>query len=104
MAVAEPPAEVEYLGNMPSNFKMIAALLGNLDNSDGQGKVYFRQDNSPDILSRAAGHIKQAFPRDEEVKPTNALIVTWENMAAHMTSRRGDELDVKVRDSFVFFV
>lgn len=70
---------------MPSSFKMIAALLGDLDNSDGQGKVYFREDNSPDILSRTAEHILQAFPRDKGVEPKNTLIVTWENIAAKGT-------------------
>lgn len=97
VAVVEPPAMEEYLGKMPSNFKMIAALLGDLDNSDGQGKVHFRQDDSPDVLSRAAEHIRKAFPRDDGVEPSGALIVTWENMAAQGTSGRGDGLDAKVR-------
>lgn len=99
MSFAEPPAEVEYLGKMPADFKMIAALLGDLDDSDGQGKVYFRQDDSPEVLSRAAEHIRQAFPRDTGVEPTSTLIVTWENMAAAGTSGRGDGLDAKVREA-----
>uniref|UniRef100_A0A3B5ARR4 Nidogen-1-like n=1 Tax=Stegastes partitus TaxID=144197 RepID=A0A3B5ARR4_9TELE len=88
-----------YLGMMPSDFKMIAALLGDLDNSDGQGKVYYRQDSSPDVLSQAAEHIRRAFPSDEGVEPTNTLIVTWESMAARGTSGRGDGLDAK-RNTF----
>lgn len=95
--MVKPPAEKEYLGKMPADLKMIAALLGDLDDSDGQGKVYFRQDSGPYVLSRAAEHIRQAFPRDTEAKPTSALIVTWENMAAHGKSGRGDGLDTKVR-------
>ncbi|XP_028272016.1 nidogen-1-like [Parambassis ranga] len=83
VSFVNPPAENEYLGDMPSSFKMIAALLGDLDNSDGQGKVYFREDNSPNILSRTAEHILQAFPRDTGVEPKNTLIVTWENIAAN---------------------
>lgn len=97
MAVVEPPAEKDYLGKVPADFKMIAALLGDLDDSDGQGKVYFRQDSGPYVLSRAAEHIRQAFPRDTKVKPTSALVVTWENMAAHGSSGQGDRLDTKVR-------
>lgn len=97
LAAVEPPAEKDYLGKMPASFKMMAALLGDLDNSDGQGKVYFRQDGGLHVLSRAAEHITQAFPRDADVKLTSALIVTWESMAAHGTSGRGDGLDTKVR-------
>ncbi|XP_071379455.1 LOW QUALITY PROTEIN: nidogen-1-like [Centroberyx affinis] len=103
VAVAEPTAEADYLGKMPADFRMIAALLGDLDNSDGQGKVYFRKDSSPDVLGRTAEHIRQAFPRDDEVEPTSALIVTWENMAAHGTSGRGDGLDRK-RNTFQLVV
>uniref|UniRef100_A0AAQ6AE78 Nidogen 1b n=1 Tax=Amphiprion ocellaris TaxID=80972 RepID=A0AAQ6AE78_AMPOC len=99
VALAKPPAQQEYLGKMPSGFKMIAALLGDLDNSDGHGKVYYRQDSSPDVLNQAAGHIRRAFPSDEGVEPTNALIVTWESMAAWGTSGRGDGLDAK-RNTF----
>uniref|UniRef100_A0A3P8TX40 Nidogen 1 n=1 Tax=Amphiprion percula TaxID=161767 RepID=A0A3P8TX40_AMPPE len=99
VALAKPPAQQEYLGKMPSGFKMIAALLGDLDNSDGHGKVYYRQDSSPDVLNQAAGHIRRAFPSDEGVEPTNTLIVTWESMAAWGTSGRGDGLDAK-RNTF----
>ncbi|KAI3352670.1 hypothetical protein L3Q82_020124 [Scortum barcoo] len=98
VAFEDPPAEDSYLGKMPASFKMIAALLGDLDNSDGQGKVYFRSDSSPDVRSRAAKHIRKAFPRDGGVGPTSALVVTWENMAARGMSGRGDGLDTKVRD------
>uniref|UniRef100_A0A667Y135 Nidogen 1 n=1 Tax=Myripristis murdjan TaxID=586833 RepID=A0A667Y135_9TELE len=87
---AKPPAKADYLGKMPAEFKMIAALLGDLDNSDGQGKVYFREDSSPDVLARATEHIRQAFPRDDDVDPTSTFIVTWENMAARGTTGRGD--------------
>uniref|UniRef100_A0A8C5HR23 Nidogen-1-like n=1 Tax=Gouania willdenowi TaxID=441366 RepID=A0A8C5HR23_GOUWI len=82
VAVVQPPAEEEYLERKPSSFKYIAVLMGDLDNSDGKGKVYFRQDSSQYVLSRAAGHIQRAFPRDNGVDPTNTLVVTWENMIA----------------------
>ncbi|GLD71884.1 tubulin-specific chaperone E, partial [Lates japonicus] len=95
VAVVEPPGEREYLGKMPAGFKMIAALLGDLDNSDGRGKVFFRQDSSPDVLRRAREHIKKAFPRDDSVEPPSVLIITWANMAAQGTSGRGDGLDAK---------
>lgn len=96
VALSEPPAEDEYLGKMPADFKMIAALLGDLDNTDGQGTVYFRQDSSPAVLSQAAKHIRQAFPADTGVEPISTVVVTWENMAAPGTPGRGDGLDAKV--------
>ncbi|KAM4585394.1 nidogen-1-like [Odontesthes bonariensis] len=99
VAVENPPAEKEYLGKMPGSFKMIAALLGDLDNSDGQGQVYFREDDSLEVLSRAAEHFRKAFPRDKGLELTHTLIVTWENMAAQGTSLRGDGLDAK-RNTF----
>ncbi|KAF7652844.1 hypothetical protein LDENG_00091450 [Lucifuga dentata] len=103
VAVSQPPAEEEYLGKMPASFKMMAALLGDLDNSDGWGKVYFRQDSSPDILARITRYIRQAFSTEDELKPTNAVIVTWEKMAARGASGRGDGLDSK-RNTFQLVV
>ncbi|XP_068444754.1 nidogen-1-like [Clinocottus analis] len=103
VSVVEPPAEGDYLGKMPASFKMIAALLGDLEDSDSQGKVHFRWDSSPDVLSRAADHVRRAFPRDEGVEPTSVLVVTWENMAARGTSGRGDGLDTK-RNTFQLVV
>lgn len=97
MSVVKPPAEADYLGKMPSTFAMIAALLGDLDNSDGQGHVFYRVDSNVDVLRRASLHISQAFPTDEEAAPHSVLVVTWVNMAAQGSTGRGDGLDVKVR-------
>ncbi|KAM4603908.1 nidogen-1-like [Polymixia lowei] len=103
VAVDKPTAETDYLGKMPASLKMMVAHLGDLDNSQGDGKVYFRQTSSPDVLGRAADHIHRGFPRDEKVEPVHALIVTWENMAAQGTSGRGDGLDRK-RNTFQLVV
>lgn len=81
---------------MPASFGMIAAFLGDLDTTDGAGYVYFRQDKSPDVLQRAAEHISQAFPFDEGIEPTHAIIVTWENVLGH-GGERGDEFEFAVR-------
>ncbi|KAK1886793.1 Nidogen-1 [Dissostichus eleginoides] len=89
VSTVEPEAEEEYLGKMPSDFKMIAPLLGDLEDSDGQGRVLFRWDSSPEVLNKSAEHIRRAFPRDEGVDPITVFIVTWENMAARGTSGRG---------------
>lgn len=81
---------------MPSKFGMIAALQGDLDTSDGVGKVFFRQDSSPGVLSQAAEHINRAFPEDAAVSPTHAVVVTWADTAPHEPQSRGDSLDRKV--------
>nr|XP_046187905.1 nidogen-1-like [Oncorhynchus gorbuscha] len=103
LSVEEPQVEYEYLGKMPASFRMIAVFLGDLDNSDGVGKVYYRQDSRPSVLLRTTDHINQAFPQDDEIKPTHALIITWENVAAHGVPGRGDGLDRK-RNTFQLVV
>uniref|UniRef100_A0A3B3D9U6 Nidogen 1b n=1 Tax=Oryzias melastigma TaxID=30732 RepID=A0A3B3D9U6_ORYME len=88
---------------MPSAFKMIVALLGDLDSGGGLGRVHFREDHSPEVLRRAGEHIRLAFPTGEEEAPMNALIVTWENMVAQGTVGRGDGLYEK-RNTFQLVV
>ncbi|CAM4728078.1 unnamed protein product [Leuciscus chuanchicus] len=92
-ALEKPTGESEYLGNMPASFKMIAALQGDLDTSDGVGKVFFRQDSSPALLQQAADHINRAFPEDDMVNPIHALVVTWVDVAYHRAESRGDGLE-----------
>uniref|UniRef100_A0A672QGY6 Nidogen 1b n=1 Tax=Sinocyclocheilus grahami TaxID=75366 RepID=A0A672QGY6_SINGR len=91
ISLTNPTDESEYLGKMPASFGMIAAFLGDLDTTDGAGYVYFRQDKSPDVLQRAAEHIGQAFPSDDEIEPTHAIIVTWENVAPQGERGTGGE-------------
>lgn len=103
----KPPAEEVYLGKMPAAFQMIAALLGDLDNSAGQGAVYFRQDNGSDILSQVSSFVKQGFPGETIDEPQHAVVVTWENMSARDGAQgRGDGLDTKVQNcsSIVFIM
>ncbi|XP_054655579.1 nidogen-1 isoform X1 [Dunckerocampus dactyliophorus] len=95
VATAEPKSESTYLGKMPAQFGMIAALHGDLDTSDGVGKVFFRQDSSPDVLRRAAEHINRAFPDDKEVSPTHAAVITWVDVARSEHQSRGDSVDQK---------
>lgn len=75
---------------------MIAALQGDLDTGDGVGKVYFRQDSSPDTLHKAAEHINRAFPLDKAVNPTHAAVITWVDVAPHEPQSRGDGIGKKV--------
>uniref|UniRef100_A0A8C9XBN3 Nidogen 1 n=1 Tax=Sander lucioperca TaxID=283035 RepID=A0A8C9XBN3_SANLU len=96
VATAQPTSESTYLGNMPPKFGIIAALLGDLDTSDGVGKVFFRQDSSPDVLTQAAHYINRAFPEDDEVSPTHAVVITWVNVATQGEPQsRGDGIEKK---------
>lgn len=79
---------------------MIAALQGDLDTSDDVGEVFFRQDSSPDVLRRAAEHINRAFPRDDEVNPTNVVVVTWVNVASHDPQTSGSDKKVSIMPLF----
>lgn len=69
---------------------MIAALQGNLDTSDGVGKVFFRQDSTPEVLRLSAEHINRAFPEDDEVSPTHTAVITWSNIPSWEPQPRGD--------------
>uniref|UniRef100_A0AAX7THR8 Nidogen 1a n=1 Tax=Astatotilapia calliptera TaxID=8154 RepID=A0AAX7THR8_ASTCA len=99
VATKEPESELTYLGKMPPKFGMIAALQGDLHTSDGVGKVFFREDSSPDILRRAAEHINRAFPEDDEINPTHAVVVTWVDVTTHGLESRGDS-GIKKRNTF----
>lgn len=103
VATAQPTSESTYLGNMPPKFGIIAALLGDLDTSDGVGKVFFRQDSSPDVLTQAAHYINRAFPEDDEVSPTHAVVITWVNVATQGEPQsRGDGIEKKVSITWLF--
>ncbi|KAI5616618.1 nidogen-1 isoform X1, partial [Silurus asotus] len=75
---------------MPAAFGIIAAFLGDLDTSDGVGKVYFRQDTSSELLQKLAKRIHLAFPDESKPELIHAFIVTWDNVAAQGEPERGD--------------
>lgn len=81
---------------------MIAALQGDLHTSDGVGKVFFREDSSPDTLRRAAEHINRAFPEDDEVDPARAVVITWVDITTSGPQSRGDSLVKKVSITWLF--
>ncbi|CAK6951779.1 nidogen-1 [Scomber scombrus] len=99
VATAEPASELTYLGKTAPDFGMIAALQGDLDTSDAVGKVFFRQDSSPHTLRQAAEHINRAFPEDDEVSPTHAVVITWVDIASNEPQSSGDDID-KRRNTF----
>ncbi|MGH0139077.1 UNVERIFIED_CONTAM: hypothetical protein FKN15_068558, partial [Acipenser sinensis] len=95
LAIGEPTEESDYVDKFPTSFGSIAPFLADLDTSDGVGRVYFREVSNPETLRLAAEHINRGFPEDDEFNPTHTFIATWEDVAAHQETRRGDVLDSK---------
>ncbi|XP_048453046.1 nidogen-1 [Rhincodon typus] len=90
ITISKPPREVNYVDTFPLRFGAIAAFLADLDTSDEVGKIYYRQDSSPQILHRAALMINKGFT-ELNFKPGNVFIATWTNVTAHEELRRGDQ-------------
>ncbi|XP_065257208.1 nidogen-1 [Emys orbicularis] len=82
IAVNEPSKEEEYLGQFPLSFGAIAPFLADLDTTDGRGKVFYREDSSPDVLQLAADHIQRGFP-ETIFDPSSVVIVTWTFVAPY---------------------
>ncbi|NXE82195.1 NID2 protein, partial [Cochlearius cochlearius] len=79
------PRETQYVDDdFPTDFPVIAPFLADLDTSSDRGNIYYRQDDSPDVLDQAAGYIQAGFPRTaSSFVPTNAFIATWEDVGAY---------------------
>uniref|UniRef100_H3ASA9 Nidogen 1 n=1 Tax=Latimeria chalumnae TaxID=7897 RepID=H3ASA9_LATCH len=89
LATSKPPEDSEYVDTFPPSFGAIAPFLADLDTTDGVGKIYYRQDSSPNILLLAADYIKRGFS-DSSFSPDNVFVATWENVAAYQELRTGD--------------
>ncbi|XP_039593799.1 nidogen-1 [Polypterus senegalus] len=89
----------DYINVFPTSFGSVAPFLADLDISDGIGKVYFREDSSPESVQQAAEHINRAFPEDELFYPKSTVIVTWENVAAHQDPENENPVNKK-RNTF----
>ncbi|XP_063804473.1 nidogen-2 [Pseudophryne corroboree] len=77
------PRETQYVDDgFPTDFPAIAPFLSDIDTSNGRGKIYYRQDSSPEILSAAARQIQRGFPQ-AAFSPTNVFLVTWDNVGAY---------------------
>lgn len=77
------PRETQYIDeSFPTEFPVIAPFMADIDTTGGRGKIYYREDDSADVLRRAAQEVRRGFPH-VEFYPANAFIVTWEDVAAH---------------------
>uniref|UniRef100_K7FUV6 Nidogen 2 n=1 Tax=Pelodiscus sinensis TaxID=13735 RepID=K7FUV6_PELSI len=76
------PRETQYVDDdFPTDFPAIAPFLSDIDTSGGRGKVFYREEESPEVLAQAAGLIQAAFPG--AFSPTRAFIATWEDVGAY---------------------
>lgn len=80
IATSEPPAAESHPGLFPPTFGAVAPFLADLDTSDGVGKVYYREDASPDVTRLAAECVQRGFP-GVSFQPASAVVVTWEDVA-----------------------
>uniref|UniRef100_A0A8C9L469 Nidogen 2 n=1 Tax=Serinus canaria TaxID=9135 RepID=A0A8C9L469_SERCA len=93
------PRETQYVDDdFPTDFPVIAPFLADLDTSGDRGNIYYRQDDSRDVLDQAVGYIQAGFPRSAATfVPTNAFIATWEEVGAYQELSQDTEPSKKVR-------
>ncbi|XP_018413880.1 PREDICTED: nidogen-2 [Nanorana parkeri] len=90
------PRETQYVDDgFPTDFPVIAPFLSDIDTSNGKGKIYYRQDNSPEIVSTVARQIERGFPQ-AAFSPTNVLLVTWDNVGPYEEVTRHSEPSNKI--------
>lgn len=89
--------EKQYVDDgFPTEFPVIAPFLADIDTSNGNGAIYYRQTESPSILNRVAAEVQKGFP-DTQFTPTHTIIATWENVAAYKEVTRTSESPRQVR-------
>ncbi|NXL25057.1 NID2 protein, partial [Setophaga kirtlandii] len=92
------PRETQYVDDdFPTDFPVIAPFLADLDTSGDRGNIYYRQDDSRDVLDQALGYIQAGFPRSAATfVPTNAFIATWEEVGAYQELSQDNEPSTKL--------
>ncbi|NXK92409.1 NID2 protein, partial [Formicarius rufipectus] len=92
------PRETQYVDDdFPTDFPVIAPFLADLDTSGDRGYIYYRQDDSPDVLDQAVGYIQAGFPRTaSSFMPTNAFITTWEDVGAYQELSQNTKPSMKL--------
>ncbi|XP_075387294.1 nidogen-2 isoform X2 [Tenrec ecaudatus] len=85
------PRETQYVDDdFPTDFPAIAPFLADIDTSQGRGRILYRQDTSSEVLSKAAYYVHTGFPSSTtRFAPTNAFLVTWEQVGAYEEVTRG---------------
>uniref|UniRef100_A0A8D2IXY9 Nidogen 2 n=1 Tax=Varanus komodoensis TaxID=61221 RepID=A0A8D2IXY9_VARKO len=94
------PRETQYVDDdFPTDFPAIAPFLSDIDTSGGRGKIYYRLDESREVLDRAARLVQAGFPSATDFVPDHAFIATWENVGAYEEVTRNLEPS-KQRNTF----
>ncbi|XP_072319180.1 nidogen-2 [Eucyclogobius newberryi] len=77
------PMEKQYVDDgFPTDFPVVAPFLADIDTSNGQGQIFYRVTETPNVLNRVAREVHRGFP-DARFTPTHAVVATWENVAAY---------------------
>ncbi|KAG6928660.1 nidogen 2, partial [Chelydra serpentina] len=91
------PRETQYVDDdFPTDFPAIAPFLSDIDTSGGRGKIYYREDESIEVLGQAARLIHAGFPSAAAFAPTHAFVATWENVGAYEEVSRNSEPSKKL--------
>nr|XP_021394106.1 nidogen-2 [Lonchura striata domestica] len=92
------PRETQYVDDdFPTDFPVVAPFLADLDTSGDRGNIYYRQDDSRDVLDQAVRYIRAGFPRSAGAfVPTNAFIATWEEVGAYQELSQDTEPSTKL--------
>ncbi|KAL8168681.1 UNVERIFIED_CONTAM: hypothetical protein K2H54_010864 [Gekko kuhli] len=86
------PRETQYVDDdFPTDFPAIAPFLADIDTSGGRGKIYYREDDSREVLDQAARLIWAGFPDAADFVPRHAFVATWENVGAYEEVTRNSE-------------
>lgn len=64
----------------PLSFSAIAPFLTDFSSGPGKGSVYYRVEESLDVLNRASEMVQQSFT-GSTFKPSHTVIATWDNVA-----------------------
>ncbi|XP_058612238.1 nidogen-2 [Onychostoma macrolepis] len=81
LSLQPPPEESQYLRNMfPLSFSAIAPFLTDISSGRGKGSVFYRAEESLDVLIRASEMVQQGFT-GSAFKSSHTVIATWDNVA-----------------------
>lgn len=76
-----PPKESQYLKTLfPLSFSAIAPFLTDISSGHGKGSVFYRVEESIDVLNRASEMVQQGFT-GSTFKSSHTVIATWDNVA-----------------------
>ncbi|XP_073790160.1 nidogen-2 isoform X1 [Danio rerio] len=80
LSLQPPPEESQYLGStFPLSFSAIAPFLTDFSSGRGKGSVFYRVEESINVLNRASDMVQHGFT-GSAFKPSHTVIATWDNI------------------------